>query len=544
MPNLGRRDFLKGAVCSSLVLATARHTLAASDSRVEILLEEPIGHISPNLYGHFTEHIGGVIYDGIWVGEDSKIPNIHGIRKALVDDMLRIHPTVVRWPGGCFADSYNWRDGIGPRGQRPRRPNFWIDLMNSVQHAPDGLQKYDNNHFGTHEFVQFCRLIGADPYLAVNVRSQTPREFDDWVDYCNAPVGSTTLADRRAENGAKDPFRIRYWGIGNESWGCGGNFTPEDYASEYLRFTTWVPHFDTDLAFIAAGPNGGAGGGSLDWTRGFFSRLLESHERPLENLFGWALHYYCGTSGGAIDFDDHDWYELLSKADEMRNLISRHWEMMGEFDKDHHVKLVVDEWGAWHHEGTEVDITHLFGQTSTMRDALIAGLTLDTFNRNADKVAMANVAQLINNLHSLFLAHEDRFIVTPNFHVFEMYTAHQDNQAVRAVFSAPEIEITREGKPATLWGLAGSASVREKQVVVTLVNPSVSDARDTEITVRGTAIRSAKVRTLAEPDIHAHNSFDHPDAVVPRDEDATPADGVLIHRIPPASVVRMILDVA
>ncbi len=544
MQSLKRRDFIKGATCGGLLLATARHAFAASDARVEILLDEPIGRISPDLYGHFTEHIGGVIYDGIWVGEGSKIPNINGIRKELVDYMRRIHPTVVRWPGGCFADSYDWRDGIGPRDQRPRRPNFWIDQMNRIQHAPDGLQKYDNNEFGTDEFVRFCRLIGAEPYLAANVRSQTPADFDDWVDYCNAPAGATTLADQRAANGSRDPFKIRYWGIGNESWGCGGNFTPEEYASEYLRFTTWVPRFDGKLDFIAAGPNGGDNEGNLEWTRGFFSRLTESGAGPLQSLYGWALHYYCGTAGQAVDFTQNEWYELLSKADYMRDLIRRHWDAMGEIDKQRRVKLIVDEWGAWHPEGSEVDITHLFGQTSTMRDALIAGLTLDTFNRNADKVAMANVAQLINNLHSLFLAHEDKFIVTPNFHVFEMYAAHQDNQAVRALFSAPEVEFARDGKPARLWGLAGSASVRNRQAVLTLVNPSASDARETEITVRGASIRSARVRTLAEPDIHAHNSFDQPDAVAPRDSETAPAGGTLVQTIPPASVVRVILELA
>ncbi len=305
-----------------------------------------------------------------------------------------------------------------------------------------------------------------------------------------------------------------------------------------------MPHFDTDPAFIAAGPNGGARGGSLDWTRAFFSRLTEDGNGPLRSLYGWALHYYCGSAGQAVDFTVTDWYELLAKAGEMGNLIHRHWDTMGEVDTDHRVKLIVDEWGAWHRQGTEADITHLFRQTSTMRDALIAGLTLDTFNRNADKVVMANVAQLINNLHSLFLAHEDRFIVTPNFHVFEMYAAHQNNQAVRTVFSAPQAEFTREGKPASLWGLAGSASVKDRQAVLTVVNPSATDARETEIVVRGASIRSATVRTLAEPDIHAHNSFDRPDAVRPRDGEAGPTNGLLVHTIPPASVVRFSLELS
>lgn len=516
---------------------------AATGARIEILADEEIGTISPDIYGHFTEHIGGVVYDGIWVGEDSTIPNYGGVRKELVDHMKRLKPSVVRWPGGCFADSYDWRDGIGPRDDRPQRPNFWI-YSDFLRRANAETQQYEPNHFGTHEFIHFCRLIGAEPYLAANVRSQTPQDFNAWMDYCNAPAGKTSLAKLREANGAKDPFNVGFWGVGNESWGCGGGFTPREYAAEFIRFISWVPKFDQSLSFIAAGPNGGSEGGGIEWTRGFFARLVEAGPQYLNRMYGWALHYYCGTSGQALDFTDDEWYTLLHKADRMEELILDHWEIMGEYDPQHRVKFVVDEWGAWHAPGSEADPTHLFGQTSTMRDALIAGLTLDIFNRHADKVAMANVAQLINNLHSLFLAHEDQFVATPNFHVFEMYAAHQNGKSVKTIFSAPELKFEQEDKKAKLWGLAGSASLHDKKLVLTVVNPSVVEPLETEIAVHGATPLSGQARTLAEDDIHAHNTFAHPDAVTPSDSALSVRNGVLVHVFPAAAVVRITLDLA
>jgi alpha-N-arabinofuranosidase len=537
MNTLPRRQFLKTTALATAGLVAARSARAA-EARLEILLHEPIGTISPDLHGHFTEHIGGVIYDGVWVGENSKVPNIGGIRAALVEHLRRLKPSVVRWPGGCFADSYNWRDGIGPRAQRPRRPNFWI-VDGQMQKAPDGPQKFDPNEFGTNEFCRFCRLIGAEPYLAANLRGNTARDFDEWVDYCNAPAGRTTLADVRAAAGDRDPFRVRFWGIGNESWGCGGNFTPEEYATEFRRFTAWVPGFGVPLAFIGSGPNGG----DLDWTRKFFAKLTERDRGLLGTLHGWALHYYCGTAGkgDAVDFTVDDWYELLEKATVMDSLIRLHWGAMGEIDREHRVKLVVDEWGAWHRPGTEIHPAFLFGQMSTMRDALVAGLTLDIFHRHADKVAMANVAQLINNLHSLFLAHEDRFVATPNFHVFELYAAHHGGQSLRTEFGVGNIG-ARAGKPASLPALAGSASLHDRRLVLTVVNSHASETCATEIAIRGATVKAGHARVLAGGDLHAHNTFDQPHAVEPVNGDVVLSGATLVHRFPAASVTRLELD--
>ena len=246
-----RRRFLAQSAAASAALLLAPRTSRAGDSRIDIRLDEPIAIIAPEIYGHFAEHLGGVVYDGIWVGEGSKIPNVGGIRSALVEHLKRINAPVVRWPGGCFADSYDWRDGIGASASRPRRTNFWLNTK-----VPPGPQQYDPNAFGTVEFVRFCRLAGAQPYLAANLRSLPPRDFYQWVEFCNSPAGTTTMADARAAQGEKEPLNVRYWGIGNEPWGCGGDFTPEDYAVEFRRFTSWVPGFDVGLRFIGAGPSG------------------------------------------------------------------------------------------------------------------------------------------------------------------------------------------------------------------------------------------------------------------------------------------------
>jgi alpha-N-arabinofuranosidase len=535
MKPIQRRTFLKHTLLGSAAILAAGRAEAGAAARVVVLLDEPLGTISPDLYGHFTEHIGGVIYDGIWVGEDSPVPNLGGIRAALVEHLRRLKPSVVRWPGGCFADSYNWRDGVGPRPQRPRRTNFWINDP-FLQRAPDGPAKFEPNQFGTNEFCRFCKLIGAQPYLAANVRSGSARELDEWVEYCNAPAGLTSLSALRASAGDAEPFGVRFWGIGNESWGCGGNLTPEEYAVEFRKFTAWVPRYGVPLAFIGAGPNGG----DWEWTRRFFAKLTERDSGLLGLLYGWALHYYCGTAGRgqALDFTVEDWYELLEKANRMEGLIAQHWAVMAETDPRHRVKLVVDEWGAWHRAGSEVGPTHLFGQTSTLRDALVAALTLDTFNRHADKVAMANVAQLINNLHSLFLAREDRFVATPNFHVFEMYAAHHGGQSLRTLFEVAKVG-ARAGRAAALPGLAGSASLHDKNLVLTVVNPHASEAQETEIAVRGAAIASGKARVLSAPDIHAHNTFEHPRGIEPKDSELATQTKTLTWQFPPASVTRL-----
>jgi alpha-N-arabinofuranosidase len=549
-----RRQFLRGMAGAGALLASkaslplAWAQAATADSRIEVLTNEPLGTISPNLYGHFTENLSGVVYDGIWVGPNSKIPNVNGIRKQLIEEMRKIKAPVVRFPGGCFADSYDWRDGIAEK--RPRRTNFWN--QGETPEAP-ASHRYDPNEFGTNEFVHFCKLIGSEPYLAANLRSSTAKDFYQWVEYCNSPAGSTTLADTRAAAGFKDPFNVRFWGVGNESWGCGGNFTAQEYAVEFRRFTTWVPRFQPrpesrdELSFIASGPNVD----DWSWTRGFFEEMARKGRFQLRSVYGWALHHYAWNlsrgktrdwvqgKGDALQFDAVDWYELLREGDRMEGLINGHWQIMSEEDPEHSVKLVVDEWGPWYKSGSEATPGDQLEQMPTLRDAVFSGMTLDMFNRHPEKIAMANCAQLINCLNSLYLAHEDRFVVTPVGHVFAMYMAHQGGQALRTIFSAPTIAYDRDGKQASFWGMKGSASLRDKDLTLTVVNPDVKEARDTQIVMRGAKIKAAAATVLTNSDIHAHNTFADKDVVTPRTQNVDLTNEALHFRFPAASVTKL-----
>ena len=365
---------------------------------------------------------------------------------------------------------------------------------------------------------------------------------------CNSPRGTTTLAETRESDGSPDPYNVRYWGVGNESWGCGGNFDPEDYAVEYKRYTTWVPGYGVNLRFVASGPNSD----EQAWTRGFFNKLC--HGQPSHDMHGvWGLsvHHYAWNlsrgktqdwdagKGDALNFDPVDWYELCKESERIEGIILDHWTALGEFDLDRKVKLVVDEYGPWYRPGTENAPEQLLGQQITVRDAVMTGLSLDTFNRNADKVGMAACAQLVNCLNSLFLTHGDKFATTPVFNVFEMYAAHQGGTAVRAEFSAPAVQYDRDGKPASFWGLNGSASLMGKTVTLTAVNPDVSQSRETEIVLRGAKSMSAKAWVVAESDIHAHNTLDQPDQVKTRSAEVTLRTGSLGFTFPPASVAKI-----
>jgi alpha-N-arabinofuranosidase len=549
MPSTTRRRFLAAATAlASPGMLLPRLSAQSPESRIDILLNEPVGTIAPEIYGHFVEHLGGLVYDGLWVGERSGIPHVNGLRKQLVDAFRRVKPGVVRWPGGCFADQYDWRDGIGPREKRPKRTNFWLD----AQEWPKGMRRegpqvYDPNEFGTVEFARLCKQVGAQPYFAANLRSLPAQEFWRWAEYCNSPANATTLGAQRAADGEADPLGVRFWGVGNESWGCGGNFDPDDYATEFNRYTAWVPGYGARLAMVGSGGNDG----NSDWTRRFFAKLARLG--TLDRLWGLSLHHYAwNASGGrtsewiagkrdAVQFDAEQYYEILRGADEMEPLIASQWALMGEADPRHRTKLVVDEWGSWYASGTEPFPLALLGQQNTMRDAVLAGLTLDTFNRHADKVAMANIAQLVNCLQSLFLAHEDKFCVTPTYHVFDLYSAHQGGRAVRTVFATPETHYTRNGSPATMRGLNGSASVTGSQLTLTVTNPSIDQVHEAEIVVHAGTPRSAAAVTLATADAHAHNTFADPRAVEPKPVTVAVKGSGLVHQFPPASVTRLTL---
>ena len=551
---VGRREFLKGSLAlgAATIIAPQAVFSQTTLSKVEILINEPIAKIHKDIYSHFVEHLGGVVYDGIWVGEKSKIPNYNGIRKDLVDNLKKLNPGVIRYPGGCFADQYDWRDGVGPREKRPTRVNFWADTRykttKNYEDLPDGPQKYESNHFGTDEFSAFCKMVGAEAYLAANVRTRDVRVFQEWLEYCNAPSNLTTWSTERTKNGYKDPHKISYWGIGNESWGCGGDFLPEEYATEFRKFTAWLPTYGVKLNLIGAGPNGG----DVNWTRRFFQKLTEKGSGQINKLYGWALHYYCGSTGQQVanEYTENEWYDLLERSNRIETLVEDHWQIMGEFDRERRMKLVVDEWGAWHKQDSDVPAGYLYAYAGTLRDALISGMHLDTFQRHADKVVMSNPAQLINTIHSLFHAYEDKFIMTPNYHVFEMYMPHANATAVRTEFISPKVGFTRldaqrKEIPANLWGLNGSASINGKTVTLTAVNTDAKNARETEININGAKIMSANARVLSSTDIHARNSFDNPNGLVPRNENVTlGTGGKLVYKFAPASVTRLTLQIA
>jgi alpha-N-arabinofuranosidase len=572
-----RRHFLQTATLSAAATALATTTDRISgqsamqvDARIDLLPGEPIGTIAPEVYGHFIEQLGGVIYDGVWVGENSKVANVKGIRKAFLDTMKEIQAPVMRWPGGCFADSYDWRDGIGPRPKRPQRTAFWT--------------QEDTNAFGVGEFMEACRYIGCQPYLAADLRSMPARDFYQWVEYCNSPkdgidgTAPNALATERARNGSPEPYNVQYWGVGNEVWGCGGNQTAEEYAGEYRRYTAWVPKYGApntpaqDLRYVACGPNGY----DLAWTRAV-ARGIGAGHLP----WGWSCHYYTSgdakkfAAGDALAFTPEEHYDLLARASFMERIVQDHYQVLGEVDRNHRVKLVIDEWGAWYGKGTELTPHYNLSQQSTMRDALLTGITLDIFQRNAEKIGMANVAQTINCIHSLMLAEGDRFTVTPTFHVFKMYMPHKGATAIRAEFAATTIpnplaqETTVGGgnnstfgsisPNAHLAGLSGSASLRGKTITLSVVNPHLDRPLTTEIalyggdtsmrgsgsSMGGATIASVTGMVLSEPDIHAHNDFAHPNAVHPKPAQTMQHNGTrLMHTFPPASVTTLQLTLA
>ena len=488
---------------------------------VTVCLNHSRGVIAPEIYGHFCEHLGGVFYNGLWVGPDSPIENIHGFRKALVDSFRKICPPVLRWPGGCFAETYDWRDGIGPREKRPRRLNWWYNN--------DG--RVESNQVGTHEFIDLCRLVGAQPYFAANMTSVTPLHIRDWMEYCNMPAHETTLADERAQNGDEQPFGVRYWGIGNENWGGGGNMTAEMCAREFMRCATVCRSVPGQKALVACGANGH----DVAWTREMMRTMHAKGCLP-EAL---SVHYYCGTAGTPQEFTEAEWYELLRKADFMRRIVDDHRAAMDEFDPERRVSLFVDEWGCWHQEGTGPSKgKNLFEQQSNLRDAVVAALTLNLFNNRCDVVGMSNVAQLCNNLHTLYLASGEHFLETPTYFVYDLFKAHQGARQLETLVdcgcAGPD-----DGEAPLCQVSASASQAQDGSVTLTLANLSVTDSADVRLDALGGALTgTAEISTLCAADPHTCNTFENPHAVRPVRESRPFASGDTI-RLPAASVVSV-----
>jgi alpha-N-arabinofuranosidase len=494
------------------------------DAKITICLDEPIGVISPMLYGHFIEHLGGCIDQGIWVGPESSIPNTAGFRDDVLTALRKLEIPVLRWPGGCYADDYHWEDGIGPRKDRPRRVNLWWG------------QNVENNSFGTHEFISLCRYLGAEPYFGGNVGSGTVREMRDWVEYCNFP-GDSTLARRRAMNGSPMPFGVKYWGVGNENWGCGGNMQPEDYAALYRQYSTYLRDFGeganrTNLTLIACGPDGNR----PEWTRRFLRKLLGGEQFSTHchtRLHAIAAHYYCGTAGTATEFSVEQWYELLEKAMRIEQLILDQRQVMDEFDPQRNVGLVIDEWGTWHPPSPNHHPLHLW-QQSTMRDALVAAITLNIFNRHADKLMMANIAQLVNVLQSLVLTEGEKMVLTPTYHVFETFKSHMGATAVRTEVECQTIPVAVDGERREMEPVTVSASVRRGMATITITNAHATRPTTLMLDVRGGILNDQSIRTLSHTQISAHNSFNDRENVLP--SNSTPLAQTESLNVQPASV--------
>ncbi len=512
---LTRREFACGMGAAAVSLLTSRRSLSfqSVEKRVRIDANVEIGTIRPELHSHFAEHLGSCTYGGLWVGKDSKIPNIDGYRKLAVEYLRELGIPVLRWPGGCFADDYHWRDGVGPQEKRPRTVNIhWGNYT-------------EDNSFGTHEFVGLCRLIGAEPYFAGNVGSGTPEELRDWVEYCNFPSGSA-LSDERARNGSPEPFRIRYWGIGNENWGCGGNMMPEEYAAQYRRFAGYVRSFDDARPFpIACGPNGN----DTDWSRRFLDSM---RGRRYPN--GFAMHFYSNGKSTATKFNVETMQEQLSSFARVEQAIKQQRALMDGYDPEHRMGLLVDEWGVWDRMVPEEEKRYgRLWQQITMRSAVAAALGLNVFHRQADKLIMCNIAQIVNVLHSMLLTYEDRCIRTPAYYAFDLLKAHRAKTAVHV-----------ENDDAGPLGLSVSASMKEKDLVLTLVNPK----HDTGITARcavvGASSVSGKARILHDMDFNACNTFEIPDRIVPKDH-AVRVDAAQIGvELPPMSIVTVLVALA
>jgi alpha-N-arabinofuranosidase len=472
--------------------------------------------INRNIYGHFAEHLGRCIYDGIWVGEDSSIPNERGIRSDVVQALRRLRIPVLRWPGGCFADEYHWRDGIGPRDQRPTMVNtHWGGVT-------------ENNHFGTHEFMDLCDQLGCEPYICGNVGSGTVREMQEWVEYLTFG-GTSPMADLRRANGREKPWQVRYWGVGNENWGCGGRMRPEYYADLYRRYQTYCRDFgDTPLFKVACGPSGA----SYTWTE-----VLMDQAGDL--MDGLALHYYTrlsrlGDRGSATDFDETEWFGILQNALHMDELITRHRAIMNEYDPTGEVALVVDEWGTWYKVEPGTNPRFLYQQNS-LRDALVAGVTLNIFNQHADRVRMANIAQTVNVLQAMVLTREEEMLVTPTYHVFEMYQVHHDATLLPSDLVGPNYELSGETIPA----ISASASRNEAGVIhVSLCNLDPNRVHTLTCQIPGETVTEVSGRVLTASVINAHNTFEEPDRLTPSPfEDATVVDGHVTVELPSKSVV-------
>lgn len=499
-----------------------------------ISLDVPGPRISRHVYGHFAEHLGRCVYDGIFVGEDSPIPNVRGMRSDVVAALRELDIPNLRWPGGCFADEYHWRDGVGPREQRPTVVNtHWGDVV-------------EDNSFGTHEFMDLVEQLGCEPYICGNVGSGTVREMADWVEYLTRS-GEAPMSRLRRENGRDEPWRVGFWGIGNESWGCGGNMRAEHYADLARQYSTYCREHDGNRLYKIAG---GANIDDYGWTETLMKTLgdLGCGCNPHHFFDAISLHNYTypgewEPKHSATDFDEATYYDTMRAAWRIDELLTRHGNVMDVYDPQRRIGLVLDEWGTWFAVEPGTNPGFLF-QQNTMRDALVASVHFDSFHRHADRLVMANLAQVVNVLQAVLLTDGDRLVKTPTYHVFEMNKAHQDADSLLIAWIGDPVPGATVGT-ATVPLISASASSRDGEALVSLSNLDLHRSHTVRLDLRGRRVDQVSGRILTAPAIAAHNTPDHPDQVTPRPFEVGPVtDGLLTVDLPPASFVTLRLTTA
>lgn len=475
--------------------------------------------INKNIYGHFAEHLGHCIYGGFYVGDNNtKIPNKDGIRLDIIDALKKLKVPVLRWPGGCFADTYHWKDGVGPKAQRPSMLNVWW-----------GNVKEDNS-FGTNEFLNMCELLGSEPYLSGNVGSGTPQELSDWVKYTTHQNGTSPMTDLRQQNGRGNPWHVKYWGLGNEAWGCGGNMKPEYYANIYRQYATFMTSWsNTDRIFRIAS---GASDDDYNWTE------VLMRDIPHNMLDAVGVHHYSvinwNKKGPSTTFNEEEYYTTMQRALQMEELVTKHSAIMDKYDPGKRVAMVVDEWGGWYDVEPGTNGAFLF-QQNTMRDAMIAGTTLNIFNNHADRVKMANLAQIINVLQAVILTNEEKMLLTPTYHVMEMYNVHQDATLLPITLKSNEYKMGKE----SLKAVSASASKDKNGLThVSLVNIDPNKAQEVTINISGANYTGVTGRILTSDKLQNYNSFESPEKIKPLSFNGANLSGSSLKvKLPPFSVV-------
>ena len=506
----------------ALLALVAPAQKAGEPVKANLIIETDLGTetISRHIYGHFSEHLGRCIYGGYWVGEASSIVNTRGIRNDVVEALKKTQIPNLRWPGGCFADEYHWMDGIGPREKRPKMVNtHWGGVT-------------EDNSFGTHEFLDLCEQLNAEPVICGNLGSGSVEEMSKWVEYINFD-GVSPMADLRRSNGREKPWDVKYWGVGNENWGCGGNMTADFYADQYRRYATYTRDYgDNRLMKVA----GGANSTDYNWTETLMRDI------PHWMMWGISLHYYTtnwNNKGSATKFSEKEYFETVERCLNVEKALDRHITIMDRYDPARRVALVVDEWGTWWDVEPGTNPGFLY-QQNTMRDAIVAGLSLNYFNERCERVKMANIAQTVNVLQSLILTDGDKMLLTPTYHVFEMYKVHHDATLLPLHLNCGNYSLEGREVPS----LSASASRDAKGVVnISLVNVDPSVESEVLIDLRGGEFSAVTGRVLSGTELNAHNTFDRSETVRPvAFTGARLKKNILSLTVPPASVVVLTVN--